>query len=335
MKENTARNISFSFIIPVYNRPTEVRELLESMANQTVKDFEALIIEDGSEIKSDKVYEEFESKLDLKYFFKQNTGPGDSRNYGFKKASGNYCIFVDSDCILPRQYFEIVQHTLEKDYADAFGGPDKAHADFTILQKAINYSMTSFFTTGGIRGGGEKLARFQPRSFNMGFSRDVFDKTGGFPNIRFAKSKAAGEDLDLSIQIQKLGFKTVLIHDAYVYHKRRTSLKQFFNQVFSFGYARITIYKRHPESLKLLHLAPALFTIGILALLILSIIHSPLLFLPVPIHMALILTDSSIKNKNIFIGLLSVVTSYTQLFGYGLGFINAVWKHLVLNKKKL
>lgn len=335
MKEKSTKNISFSFIIPVYNRPTEVRELLESMANQTVKDFEVLIVEDGSETKSDKVYEEFESKLDLKYFFKQNTGPGDSRNYGFKKAKGNYCIFVDSDCILPEQYVEIVQSTLEKDYADAFGGPDKAHVDFTALQKAINYSMTSFFTTGGIRGGNEKLARFQPRSFNMGFSREVFDKTGGFPNIRFAKNKAAGEDLDLSIQIQKLGFKTVLIQDAYVYHKRRTSLKQFFNQVFGFGYARITIYKRHPESLKFLHLAPALFTIGTAGLLIVSIAYSALFILPVLVHMALILIDSSVKNKNIHIGLMSVVTSYTQLLGYGLGFINAAWKHLILKKDKV
>lgn len=335
MKEKGTKNISFSFIIPVYNRPTEVRELLESMANQTVKDFEVLLVEDGSKIKSDEVYQEFEDKLDLKYFFKQNTGPGDSRNYGFKKAKGNYCIFVDSDCILPKQYVEIVQSTLEKNYADAFGGPDKAHVDFTTLQKAINYSMTSFFTTGGIRGGGEKLARFQPRSFNMGFSRDVFDKTGGFPNIRFAKNKAAGEDLDLSIQIQKLGFKTALIQDAYVYHKRRTSLKQFFNQVFSFGYARITIYKRHPESLKLLHLAPALFTIGLVTLLILSIFYSPLLILPALLHMALILVDSTVKNKSIIIGMISVITSYTQLLGYGLGFINAVWKHLVLNKEKV
>ena len=309
--------------------------MLESLTNQTVKGFEVLLVEDGSEIKSDEVYEEFENKLDLKYFLKQNTGPGDSRNYGFKRAKGNYCIFVDSDCILPKEYVEVVQNTLQEDYADAFGGPDKAYVDFTTLQKAKNYSMTSFFTTGGIRGGSEKLARFQPRSFNMGFSREVFDKTGGFPNIRFAKSKAAGEDLDLSIQIQKLGFKTVLIHDAYVYHKRRTSLKQFFNQVFSFGYARITIYKRHPESLKLLHLAPALFTIGTMALLILSIFYSPLLILPVLFHMALILVDSTVKNKSIIIGVMSVITSYTQLLGYGLGFINAVWKHLVLNKEKV
>lgn len=335
MEERNTPNIRFSFIVPVYNRPAEVRELLESLTNQTVKDFEVLIVEDGSTIRSDGVYQEFEGKLDLEYFFKPNTGPGDSRNYGFKKASGNYCIFVDSDCILPEQYFETIQRTLTEDYADAFGGPDKAHADFTVLQKAINYSMTSFFTTGGIRGSSEKLAKFQPRSFNMGFSREVFDKTDGFPNIRFAKNKAAGEDLDLSIQIQKLGFKTTLIPDAYVYHKRRTSLKQFFNQVFGFGYARVTVSRRHPESLKLLHLAPCLFTLGVIGLLILSVVYSRLFLLPIVVHVALIAIDSSLKNKNILIGLMSVVTSYTQLLGYGLGFINAAWKHLILRKDKI
>lgn len=333
MKETKVEEIKISFIIPVYNRPKEITELLESMVQQTKNDFEVIIVEDGSDLKCEIICNEFQNKLNLKYFYKENSGPGQSRNYGYEKAQGNYCIFLDSDCVLPENYFKIIQNALEEDYADAFGGPDRAHDDFSLLQKSINYSMTSFFTTGGIRGNSEKLDKFYPRSFNMGFSREVFLKTGGFPNIRFTKNKASGEDLDLSIQIIKHGFKTVLIKEAFVYHKRRTNLKQFFNQVFNFGYARITIYKRHPESLKLLHFAPAIFTLGCLVFILLSLFYSKFFLLPILLHMLIILIDSSIKNKSLYIGLMSVVTSYIQLFGYGLGFIKAFWKQIILNKK--
>lgn len=213
MEEQKVAELNISFIIPVYNRPSEVEELLESMEKQTEKGFEIVIVEDGSDIKCDHICQAHQDKLNIKYFFKPNSGPGQSRNYGFERAKGNYCIFLDSDCVLPPNYFKIVKTALRNDFIDAFGGPDKAHNSFSIFQKAINYSMTSFFTTGGIRGNGEKLDKFYPRSFNMGYSRDVFNTTTGFAKMRF------GEDIDMSIRILENGFETRLIKDAYVYHK--------------------------------------------------------------------------------------------------------------------
>ena len=328
MIERKNEDITISFIIPVYNRPNEINELLESMARQTVNEFEVLIIEDGSSLKCEEICNQFQKKLDLKYFYKENSGPGQSRNYGYEKANGNYCIFLDSDCVLSQNYFEIVQNVLKIDYVDAFGGPDRAHSDFSILQKAINYSMTSFFTTGGIRGSSEKLDKFHPRSFNMGYSRKVFNITKGFSKMRF------GEDIDMSIRILQNGFKTRLIKDAYVYHKRRTSFKQFFKQVFNSGIARINLYKRHPKSLKIVHLAPAIFTVSSVSLLLVSVVYSAFFLLPILFHMLIILIDSSLKNKNITVGMVAVATSYTQLFGYGIGFINATWKRIILNQKE-
>lgn len=328
MEVKKTENRRISFIIPVFNRPKEVDELLESMVRQTEQGFEVVIVEDGSSVPCSSVCEQFQDKLDLKYFFKPNSGPGLSRNYGSERASGDYLIFLDSDCILPENYFKIVNRALIENYIDAFGGPDNAHADFTILQKAINYSMTSFLTTGGIRGVNEKLEKFHPRSFNMGYSVEVFRKTKGFASIRF------GEDIDMSIRIMENGFKTRLIKEAFVYHKRRTNFRQFFKQVFNSGIARINLYKRHPQSLKAVHLAPALFTVGCIALLILSLCCSWLFLLPIAFHMFLIFLDSSIKNKSFLIGSISILTSYIQLFGYGTGFITAVWKRLILKKKE-
>jgi glycosyltransferase involved in cell wall biosynthesis len=326
------QHLAFSFIVPVYNRPKEIEELLESLVQQTNKHFEIVIVEDGSELKSDQVADRYSRELNIRYHFKANTGPALSRNFGCQIASGNYFIFVDSDCVLPPRYFDTVHRFLTTTYVDAFGGPDQAHESFTITQKAINYSMTSFFTTGGIRGGGEKLGKFNPRSFNMGFSREVFEKTGGFPSIRFAKAKAAGEDLDLSIQIIKLGFKTALIKDAFVYHKRRTNLKQFYNQVYNFGFARISVWQRHPESLKPVHFAPAMFTMGSIMLSLLALFVHPYFFIPILFHALLLLVDSTIRNRSVIIGCISVVTSYAQLLGYGFGFISAVWKRVILRK---
>lgn len=328
MKEEKVEDIEISFIIPVYNRPKEIKELLESMVQQTENEFEAIIVEDGSDLKCEIICKEFQNKLDLKYFYKENSGPGQSRNYGYEKAKGNYCIFLDSDCVLPQNYFKTVQSILKENYVDAFGGPDRAHNDFSILQKSINYSMTSLFTTGGIRGNSEKLDKFYPRSFNMGYSRDVFNKTKGFSKMRF------GEDIDMSIRILQSGFKTRLIKSAFVYHKRRTSLKQFFKQVFNSGIARINLYKRHPKSLKIVHLAPAIFTVGSIGLLILSIVYSTIFLLPLLIHVLIIFIDSSSKNKSLSIGLVSVATSYIQLFGYGLGFISATLRRIVLKKNE-
>jgi len=327
MEHTKIKSFKISFIIPVYNRPKEVEELLASMANQTIRDFEVVIVEDGSSSPCKEICQAYQEKLNLTYFYKENSGPGQSRNYGYEKAMGDYCIFLDSDCVLPPRYFEIIQSELQTNYIDAFGGPDKAHADFSTLQKAINYSMTSFFTTGGIRGNSEKLDKFYPRSFNMGYSREVFNQTNGFSEMRL------GEDIDMSIRILENGFQTKLIKDAFVYHKRRTSLKQFYKQVHNSGIARISLYKRHPKSLKLVHLAPAVFTLGVLFLLFLSI-FSTLFLTPIVLHAFVILLDSSIKNKSMTIGLVSIVTSYVQLIGYGLGFISAVWKRILLNKKE-
>lgn len=319
--------LKFSLIVPVYNRPNEVEELLESLTKQTRKDFEVVIVEDGSDLKSDTIVDNYKGELDIRYFFKPNSGPGQSRNYGYERAEGNYCIFLDSDCILPPHYFETVQTELANNYVDAFGGPDRAHTSFSKLQKAINYSMTSFFTTGGIRGGKKKLDKFFPRSFNMGYSREVFDKTQGFSKLRF------GEDIDMSIRIIENGFHTKLIPEAYVYHKRRTNLRQFFKQVFNSGIARINLYKRHPQSLKLVHFAPALFTIGTILLVILAFIVSPYFLIPNLVHIILLFFDSMIKNKNASIAFLSIVTSYVQLFGYGFGFLKAFWKRIIFGGK--
>lgn len=316
--------IKYSFIIPVYNRPDEIDELLESMKKQSRQGFEVVIVEDGSEVKCDDIIKEYSQDLDISYYYKPNSGPGQSRNYGFDRAKGNYCIFLDSDVVLPKDYFKIISESLENEYIDAYGGPDKAHESFTHLQKAINYSMTSFFTTGGIRGGNEKADKFYPRSFNMGYSREVFDSTGGFARMRF------GEDVDMSIRILKKGFKTKLIKEAFVYHKRRTNLRQFFKQVSNSGIARINLYKRHPQSLKLVHLAPAVFTIGFFLLLILGISYSLLFMLPIVLYSMLLGIDSSIKNKSLYIGLLSMITGNMQLLSYGMAFLLAVWHRLIL-----
>lgn len=305
-----------SIIVPVFNRPQEMEELLSSLDAQTNKDFEVIVVEDGSTLKCEEICETYKAKLDLKYFFKNNTGPALTRNYGYEKAKGNYCIFLDSDCILPANYFDTIANTLRERKIDAFGGPDRAHVTFSNLQKAINYSMTSFFTTGGIRGSA-KLDKFYPRSFNMGFSRKVFNATKGFADMKL------GEDIDMSIRIMEQGFTTDLVKDAFVYHKRRTSFKLFLKQVFRFGVARIIISEKHPETLRLVHMAPTVFTLGILIFLLLSILLSPLFILPVLIYFSILFIDSTIKNKSLLIGFMSILASGIQLFGYGSGFLIA------------
>ncbi|MEN6456364.1 MAG: glycosyltransferase [Prolixibacteraceae bacterium] len=322
----SSKEIYISVIIPVYNRPKEIEELLASLSKQTLQDFEVVIVEDGSGIKCESIVNSYKSRMDLKYFYQENSGPGPSRNYGYEKAKGNYCIFLDSDCILPSNYFEVVRNVLINNPVDAFGGPDRAHEGFTKFQKAINYSMTSFFTTGGIRGGSEKLGKFYPRSFNMGYSRDVYDATKGFSDMRF------GEDIDMSIRILKCGFKIRLIKQAFVYHKRRTNLKQFYKQVFNSGIARINLYERHPESLKLVYFTPALFVIGAIFLLFTSFIYTPFFLLPFVFYILLLFCDSTIKNKSFSIGLLSVLTSLIQLSGYGFGFASALWERIILKR---
>ncbi|MEG1585583.1 MAG: glycosyltransferase [Bacteroidales bacterium] len=315
----------FSIIIPVYNRPEEMKELLDSLAAQSYKDFEIVVIEDGSTRKCDSLLNSYRSRMEITYFFKPNTGQSDSRTIGMTKATGSYFLFFDSDCIIPPDYLSIVKNRLDNDYVDCFGGPDAAHESFTDTQKAINHSMTSFFTTGGIRGGKNQLEKFCPRSFNMGFSRKVYEATNGFRDT-------LGEDIDLSTRIRKAGFRTALIREAFVYHKRRVDMCKFFKQVHIFGQARISLYKQHPESLKLVHFAPALFTIFLIGMLIISI-WRPWVLLLLAAYLITLFADSTAKNKSLKIGFLSVFTGLIQLIGYGSGFLKAFWQKIVLRKE--
>lgn len=317
--------MKYSVIIPVYNRPDEVNELLESLTLQTYKDFEVVVVEDGSSIPCQEVVEKYSDRLDIHYYNKPNSGPGQTRNYGAERSHGEYLIILDSDCILPPGYFEAVEKELQSSPVDAFGGPDRAHASFTDIQKAINYSMTSFFTTGGIRGGKKKMDKFYPRSFNMGVRRSVYQTLGGFSKMRF------GEDIDFSIRIFKAGYRCCLFPSAWVYHKRRTDLKKFFKQVHNSGIARINLYKKYPESLKLVHLLPALFTLGTVLLLI-SAIYCPYALLPLLAYALLVCIDSTIQNGNIRIGLYSIAAAYIQLIGYGTGFWRAWWNRCICQK---
>lgn len=316
-------SLYLSLIIPVYNRPQEVEELLNSLMTQSNKNFEVVIVEDGSAIPCAEVVNRYADKLQISYYTKPNSGPGQSRNYGAERAKGNYFIFLDSDCVIPEGYTAAVYQSLEQQYADAFGGPDAAHANFSDFQKAINYAMTSVITTGGIRGGGEKLDKFFPRSFNMGYSKAVFETTGGFGKIRF------GEDIDMSIRILSNGFKTRLIKAAFVYHKRRSTFRQFFKQVHNSGIARINLNKRHPGTLKLVHALPAVFTLGVVCFLITALFHWWFI-LPLLFFFLVIFADASLRNKSLKIGWLSMWVSLVQLTGYGSGFIIAfVRRHLL------
>lgn len=370
--------VRYSIIVPVYNRPDEVDELLQSLCEQDFTDFEVIIVEDGSQVPCEDVCRRYEDRLDLKYFAKPNSGPGQSRNYGVERARGEWVIVLDSDVVLPKGYLTAVEESLSPnpspvergddeseaspiggrlEGASAFGGPDAAHESFTPVQKAISYSMTSFFTTGGIRGGKKKgaLDKFYPRSFNMGVRRDVYQQLGGFSKMRF------GEDIDFSYRIVEAGYQTALIPEAWVWHKRRTDFRKFFRQVFNSGIARVNLTKRHPGTLKLVHLLPAVFTLGVIALLLLFLLgvglyvegewldasglrptdnmHQGVGFvlcvlalLPLLLYSAVIFVHSSIKNRSLWVGLLSIPAAFVQLMGYGLGFLKAWWKRMVLKQ---
>ena len=282
----------FSIIIPVYNRPDEVGELLDSLSKQTCLDFEVLLIEDGSSVKCDVVAQKYNHSLNIRYYYKDNSGRSETRNYGMEKAKGEYFVFFDSDCVIPPFYFEKIKKTLTDNYTDSYGGPDKADESFSDLQKAISFSMTSFLTTGGIRGSkGAKLEKFVPRTFNMGFSKEVYETVGEFKNM-------FGEDIDLSLRIRNNGFTCQLISDAYVFHKRRVDLNSFYRQVHIFGMARISLYLLHPSSLKLVHTLPAFFTIGSILIVLLSIFNLWIL-IPLIIYFLLIFTASSLEYKKI------------------------------------
>ena len=334
----------YSFIVPVFNRPDEVDELLGSLSRQTFNDFEVIIVEDGSTVPCNHVCDKYAGHIDIHYYNKENSGPGQSRNYGAERAQGEYLIVLDSDVVLPEDYLQAVDNELQNDAADAFGGPDRAHNSFTDVQKAISYSMTSFFTTGGIRGGKKKLDKFYPRSFNMGIRSDIYRRLGGFSRMRF------GEDIDFSIRIFKAGCRCRLFPQAWVWHKRRTDFRKFWRQVYNSGIARINLYKKYPESLKLVHLLPMVFTVGMGLLLLLAvtaavtIIVSPAAvsgrimmvtaLLPAIVYSLVIMADASIATHSIKVGLLSVASAFIQLTGYGCGFISAWWKRCVCGKSE-
>ena len=332
--------MKYSVIVPVYNRPDEVDELLESLSNQTLKDFEVIIVEDGSVKPCKDVCDKYADILALHYYAKENSGPGQSRNYGAERANGDWLIILDSDVVLPEGYLKAVSADLPlelrslategtQESADgiaAFGGPDAAHPSFTPVQKAISYSMTSFFTTGGIRGGKAKLDKFYPRSFNMGIRRDVYHQLGGFSKMRF------GEDIDFSYRIVEAGHKTRLFPEAWVWHKRRTDFRKFFRQVYNSGIARINLTKRHPGTLKLVHLLPTVFTLGVIGCLLLAPFCYALTLLPLLLYCLLIFIDSSLQNKSLWVGLLSIPAAFVQLMGYGFGFLESWWKRCVLKQ---
>ena len=383
--------MKYSIIVPVYNRPDEVDELLQSLCRQEVKDFEVIIVEDGSKVPCEEVCRKYKDQLDLKYFMKPNSGPGQSRNYGAERAQGEWLIVLDSDVVLPEGYLKAVEeetHPLPLPVREgsniplrqenqtervstplpcregqgggsasfsAFGGPDASHPSFTPVQKAISYSMTSFFTTGGIRGGKAKLDKFYPRSYNMGIRREVYQQLGGFSKMRF------GEDIDFSYRIVEAGYKTALLPDAWVWHKRRTDFRKFFRQVFNSGIARINLEKRHPGTMKLVHMLPMVFTVGVLLLSLVALIAlvfaligllsasrpgcnmglvvtyiglvvAALALSPLLLYALIIFVDSSIRNRSLKVGLLSVPAAFVQLMGYGLGFLKAWWKRCVLKQ---
>lgn len=317
--------MKYSFLIPVYNRPDEVDELLQSLTEQTLKDFEVIVVDDGSTVPCRQVTEKYAGCLPVRYFSKPNSGPGQTRNYAAGRAEGDYLLILDSDVIVPPGYLQAVDEELQREPCDAFGGPDRAHPSFTPMQKAINYSMTSFFTTGGIRGGRKKMDKFYPRSFNMGVRREVYRALGGFSAMRF------GEDIDFSIRIFREGYRCRLFPEAWVWHKRRTDLKKFFKQVHNSGIARINLYKKYPDSLKVVHLLPGVFTLGT-AVLLLSSLICPYAFLPLLLYALLVCLDSTVQNHNLHIGLLSVAAAYVQLIGYGTGFWRAWWRRCVCGK---
>ena len=347
--------MKYSIVVPVFNRPDEVDELLESLCSQTLKDFEVVIVEDGSQKPCKDVCDKYAGILDLHYYLKDNSGPGQSRNYGVERAQGEYVLILDSDVVLPEGFMANVEKELQGETAVAWGGPDAAHPSFTPVQKAISYSMTSFFTTGGIRGGKAKLDKFYPRSFNMGIRRDIYLELGGFSKMRF------GEDIDFSYRIVEAGYMPRLFPDAWVWHKRRTDFRKFFRQVYNSGIARINLEKRHPGTMKLVHLLPMVFTLGVIGCLLLFVLGAGLYIegewldanglrptdnmhqgvgfvfcvlalLPLLFYSLIIFIDSSIRNRSLWVGLLSVPAAFVQLMGYGFGFIESWWKRCVLKQ---
>ncbi len=315
----------YSIIVPVYNRPAEVADLLESLAGQTARNFEVILVEDGSTVPCREIAERYSGKLDLKYFFKENEGRSIARNYGMERASGTFFIFFDSDCVIPADYFaKLNAMAVEKPF-DCFGGPDAADESFSTSQKAINHAMTSFLTTGGIRGGKISLEKFTPRTFNMGFSRAVYNLVGGFREM-------FSEDIDMSTRIRLAGFSIGLYPDMPVYHKRRLDFRKFIRQVYVFGMSRITLKLLYPDTLKAVHWLPAIFVLGVVAMLLLAIFASPWWMLPLGIYLLAISISALVSTHSVIIAAKAVPASLIQLGGYGCGFIKAYFLKIILGR---
>ncbi|MEO0788801.1 MAG: glycosyltransferase [Bacteroidota bacterium] len=317
----------YSVIIPVYNRPDEMAELLDSLSRQRFKDFELVVVEDGSTKSSEKVIDQYKDRLEIQYFQKPNSGPGDSRNYGMARAKGEYLVFFDSDCLIPEHYFEAVEEALTNRQLDAYGGPDAAHSSFTVTQKAINYAMTSFFTTGGIRGKELNLDKFTPRSFNMGISRTVYEKVGGYGDVH------PGEDPDWSYRIMDAGFSTGLIPHAYVYHKRRIDFSKFRKQVYKFGLVRTILMRWHPSRFKAVFALPTLFLLGSVFLLLMALLWSPWALSPLLLLAVILFVDALRVTQSLPIALRAVPASFIQLYSYGWGFLRGFIQHQILRRE--
>lgn len=315
----------FSVIIPVYNRPDEVDELLDSLSKQSRSNFEVVIVEDGSTVPCKEVVERYANLLDIKYIYKDNEGRSIARNVGIEASTGDYLVFFDSDCVIPPQYFEVLDKALEDNPVDCFGGPDAAHESFSDTQKAINYAMTSFWTTGGIRGGKVQLEKFVPRTFNTGFSRAVYERVGGFREM-------FSEDIDMSTRIKNAGFTIALIREAFVYHKRRVDFKKFLRQVYVFGMSRITLKLLYPGSLKIVHTLPALFTMGCVALIVLACTVSPWFLTPIGAYIILLFVGALVSTHRLKIALMAIPAAFIQLWGYGCGFIKAFTLKILLGR---
>lgn len=311
-------NLRYSIIIPVYNRPNEVDELLESLTKlKGNSPFEVLIVEDGSPQTCELIVDKYRKSLDLKYFLTENQGAGKSRNFGMENATGNYFLIFDSDCLIPENYLISVNKQLQLKYTDAFGGPDAAHENFTSVQKAINYSMTSIFTTGGIRGKKNAVGKFQPRSFNLGMSKAAFEKTKGFSDLKI------GEDIDLTFRLWELGYETQLIEDAFVYHKRRVDFKQFYKQTNNFGKARPFLNVRYPGTAKITYWFPSLFLIGFVISIVGLLNQYPQGVLFYAFYISMLGIHATLVNRSLKVGLLSILSTGVQFYGYGTGFLKS------------
>lgn len=302
-----------------------MEDLLASLAAQTCRNFEVVVVEDGSTVPCREVIEKYAQTIPVKYFFKPNEGRSIARNYGMEHAEGDCFIFFDSDCVIPADYFEKLERMSAEEPFDCFGGPDAADASFTPVQKAINHAMTSFLTTGGIRGGKVRLEKFTPRTFNMGFTREVYDKVGGYREM-------FSEDIDMSTRIRLAGFSIGLYPELPVYHKRRVDFRKFLRQVYVFGMSRITLKLLYPDSLKAVHLLPALFVIGVVAMVLLAIFCSPWWLLPLGIYLLAIFVAALWATRSPRIALLAVPASMIQLGGYGCGFIKAFVVKILLGR---